>query len=86
MRTFVGVVCSITLFVLLFITALRLEHKVLLVVNGNVWSEYNFAELPCTIDSLIHLIMINNPTHNPRGIIYYQYHHQTLNSDNKLTY
>jgi len=40
-----------------------------IVVNGDVWSDFNFSLLPLTLPkkTLAHLIMVNNPTHNPEG-------------------
>jgi len=37
------------------------------VVNGDVWSDYDFTQLPRLLDGLAHLVMVANPEHNPRG-------------------
>jgi MurNAc alpha-1-phosphate uridylyltransferase len=36
-----------------------------LVVNADVWTDFPFARLPVEIDSLAHLVMVDNPTHHP---------------------
>tara|TARA_R110002050_G_scaffold1244_4_gene8600 strand:- start:34429 stop:35100 length:672 start_codon:yes stop_codon:yes gene_type:complete len=41
-----------------------------LIVNGDVWTDYNYQELvqkTLPTDSLCHLVLINNPAHNPQG-------------------
>jgi len=37
------------------------------VVNGDVWTDYPFQWLPDTIAGLAHLLLVDNPEHNPRG-------------------
>ncbi|HDY85875.1 hypothetical protein LCGC14_0605080 [marine sediment metagenome] len=41
-----------------------------LIVNGDLWTDYNFqtlVEKPLSAESLCHLVMIVNPPHNPLG-------------------
>ncbi|MFO1422933.1 MAG: nucleotidyltransferase family protein [Candidatus Competibacteraceae bacterium] len=38
-----------------------------LVVNGDVWTDYPFAQLPAAPDALAHLVLVNNPPHHSRG-------------------
>ncbi|RRV04764.1 nucleotidyltransferase family protein [Pseudomonas sp. v388] len=38
-----------------------------LVVNGDVWTDYDFAQLHRPFAGLAHLVMIDNPAHNPAG-------------------
>jgi len=39
-----------------------------LVVNGDIWCDYNFSDLPkFKTDKLAHLILVNNPKHNQEG-------------------
>lgn len=38
-----------------------------LVVNGDVWTDYNFSALPKELSGLAHLVMIDNPAHHPTG-------------------
>ncbi len=37
------------------------------VINGDVWSDYDFSRMVLAKDCLAHLVMVNNPTHHPRG-------------------
>lgn len=39
-----------------------------LVVNGDIWSDYKFNKnFKLSEKSLVHLILVNNPKHNPKG-------------------
>jgi MurNAc alpha-1-phosphate uridylyltransferase len=38
-----------------------------LVVNGDVWTDYDFARLPAEPAGLAHLVMVDNPAQHPRG-------------------
>lgn len=38
-----------------------------LLVNGDVWTDLDLSTLPRAPDGLAHLVMIDNPSHNPRG-------------------
>jgi len=38
-----------------------------LVVNGDVWTDYDFSKLRCAEGKLAHLVMVANPPHNPVG-------------------
>jgi len=38
-----------------------------LVVNGDIWTDYPFAALPRAISGLAHLVLVDNPPHNPQG-------------------
>lgn len=38
-----------------------------LVVNGDVWTDYDFGALPKELSGLAHLVMIDNPAHHPTG-------------------
>lgn len=44
-----------------------LGHEAFLVVNGDVWTDYDFSNLPQQLDGLAHLVMIDNPAHHPKG-------------------
>lgn len=37
------------------------------VVNGDVWTDFDFAELRAAPASLAHLILVDNPAHHPGG-------------------
>jgi MurNAc alpha-1-phosphate uridylyltransferase len=36
-------------------------------VNGDIWSDYDFARLPREPRGLAHLVLVDNPAHNPGG-------------------
>ncbi len=36
-------------------------------VNGDVWCDVNYSQLPQIISGLAHLVLVDNPTHNPNG-------------------
>ncbi|MGY4533589.1 MurNAc alpha-1-phosphate uridylyltransferase [Pseudomonas sp. TE3786] len=38
-----------------------------LVVNGDVWTDYDFHAIPKQLKGLAHLVMIDNPSHHPAG-------------------
>ncbi|WP_248795366.1 N-acetylmuramate alpha-1-phosphate uridylyltransferase MurU [Pseudomonas sp. MWU13-2105] len=38
-----------------------------LVVNGDIWTDYDFASLRRPITGLAHLVMVDNPPHHPAG-------------------
>lgn len=37
------------------------------VVNGDVWTDYDFSALPRQLDGLAHLVLVDNPGHHPQG-------------------
>lgn len=44
-----------------------LGHKPFIVVNGDVFTDYDFAELQKPLQGLAHLVLINNPEHHLEG-------------------
>ena len=38
-----------------------------LVVNGDIWTDYDFSALRQPIAGLAHLVMVDNPAHHPNG-------------------
>ena len=36
-------------------------------INGDIWTDYDFANLPGEPDGDAHLVLVDNPEHNPRG-------------------
>lgn len=38
-----------------------------LVINGDVWTDYPFQQLPSHINGLAHLVLVDNPAHHPQG-------------------
>ncbi|RMG27542.1 MAG: nucleotidyltransferase family protein [Gammaproteobacteria bacterium] len=37
------------------------------VVNGDVWTDYDYRRLPADPDALAHLVLVDNPPHHPEG-------------------
>jgi len=45
-----------------------LGNEPFLVVNGDIWCDYDFSQLPTLNEGKqAHLILVNNPEHNPKG-------------------
>jgi len=63
-----------------------LGNDAFLVVNGDVFCEYDFSLLPKTINDLVHLVMIDNPEHNPKGDFYFHNGRLLETKGSKLTY
>ncbi len=38
-----------------------------IVVNGDVWTDYPFAQLPREPQGFAHLVLVDNPSHHPQG-------------------
>lgn len=38
-----------------------------IVVNGDVWTDYDYAQLPVQLTGLAHLVLVANPPHNTQG-------------------
>lgn len=38
-----------------------------LAINGDIWSDYDFAQLPRAIDADAHLVLVDNPPQHPHG-------------------
>ncbi len=38
-----------------------------LVINGDIWTNFDYSSLQLAEDDLAHLVLIENPTHNPKG-------------------
>lgn len=45
----------------------RIETDPFLVVNGDIWTDYPFAELPQRVSGVAHLVLVDNPPHHPAG-------------------
>jgi MurNAc alpha-1-phosphate uridylyltransferase len=44
-----------------------LGEQPFLVVNGDIWTDYDFARLPPLSQGLAHLVLVDNPAHHPDG-------------------
>lgn len=44
-----------------------LKSDPFIVVNGDIWTDFPFSELPRQLDGLAYLVLVDNPTHHPQG-------------------
>jgi MurNAc alpha-1-phosphate uridylyltransferase len=56
-----------------------------ILVNADVWTDYDFSQLPHTLRGKAHLVLVDNPAHHPEGDFALQ-SHSVRNAGNKLTY
>jgi MurNAc alpha-1-phosphate uridylyltransferase len=45
----------------------RISEECFLAINGDIWTDYDFGKLPREPEGDAHLVMVDNPEHNPRG-------------------
>lgn len=46
----------------------QLDSEPFIVVNGDIWTDLDFAQLPLTLEGALgHLVLVTNPPHNPQG-------------------
>jgi MurNAc alpha-1-phosphate uridylyltransferase len=38
-----------------------------IVVNGDIWTDFDFSRLPASPTGLAHLVLVDNPPHHPQG-------------------
>ncbi len=50
-----------------------LGNEPFLVINGDIWCEHSLSFPNLSSDKLAHLVLIDNPTHNPTGDFVYEY-------------
>jgi MurNAc alpha-1-phosphate uridylyltransferase len=63
------------------------NHDVFLVVNGDIFCRFDFTALPkLSDDKLAHLVLVDNPEHNPDGDFALINGLVTDKQDNKLTF
>lgn len=56
-----------------------------ILVNGDIWTDYNFENLPQTFPGKAHLVLVDNPAHHREGDFALDTNLLSL-SGNKLTY
>ena len=58
-----------------------------LVINGDIWTDYPFQQLyGLTPQGLAHLVLVNNPEHNPDGDFYLEHNRLTESGNHKYTF
>jgi N-acetyl-alpha-D-muramate 1-phosphate uridylyltransferase len=45
----------------------RISEEPFIAINGDIWTDYDFAALPREPASDAHLVLVDNPAHNARG-------------------
>lgn len=56
------------------------------VVNGDIFTDYDFARLPAAPDAEAHLVLVDNPAHHPEGDFFIATGRLTGSGDCRLTY
>ena len=44
-----------------------ISDEVFIVINGDIFCDYDISNLPSSLTGLAHLVLVNNPFHNPIG-------------------
>ena len=57
-----------------------------IVTNADIFTDFDYRSLPKQLDSDAHLVMVNNPPHNPRGDFAYDNGRILADGSEKLTY
>jgi MurNAc alpha-1-phosphate uridylyltransferase len=57
-----------------------------LVVNGDVWTDYNFSSIRLAEGDLAHLVLIDNPSHHPQGDFPYEAGRVVTCAPSRLTF
>ena len=63
-----------------------LGNEAFVLVNGDVWCDFDFSSLPSKLKGLAHLVMVNNPDHNAEGDFSLQEKMLRQTGEKKLTY
>lgn len=63
-----------------------LGDKPFLVINGDVWCDYPCLPQPLAQNDLAHLVLVNNPEHNPNGDFILQNGRVSGDGENRLTF
>ncbi len=58
----------------------RVSDEPFMAINGDIWTDYDFATLPHEPDGDAHLVLIDNPDHHPRGDFVLMPNRQVLSS------
>ncbi len=57
-----------------------------LVVNGDVWCDFDYSQAPQLQDQLAHLVLVDNPPHNPSGDFALRLNRVVAESTDRLTF
>ena len=64
----------------------RLGTEPFIVINGDIWCDYPVQRLPHHPEGLAHLVMVDNPPHNPQGDFCLNNGSLQAEGESKLTY
>ncbi len=56
------------------------------VVNGDIWTDYPFDQLPQRLDGLAHLVLVGNPPQHPQGDFFLQDGKVSVEGEPRLTF
>ena len=63
-----------------------LGDNLFILINADIWTDYNISLLPNKLAGLAHLVMVNNPQHNPEGDFYLESGMLVSKAVQKFTY
>ncbi|MFW9267044.1 N-acetylmuramate alpha-1-phosphate uridylyltransferase MurU [Pseudomonas sp. NR3] len=65
-----------------------LGDEAFLVVNGDIWTDFDFSTLPRSLHASAHLVLVDNPEHHPDGdfVLTDGKVHEGASTADKLTY
>ena len=64
----------------------KLGNKPFIVMNADIWCDHTLSFADLSGDKLAHLVLVNNPAHNPKGDFVYQYGKVYNTGKNYLTF
>ncbi|MDH5573461.1 MAG: nucleotidyltransferase family protein, partial [Gammaproteobacteria bacterium] len=57
-----------------------------MVINGDIWCDYPLIQLPDEPQGLAHLVLVQNPEHNPQGDFSFNGKTLAVEGENKFTF
>ena len=63
-----------------------IDDEVFVVINADIWTDYEYACLPANPSALAHLVMVDNPAHHPQGDFHLHNNRLSSTGDPRLTY
>ena len=62
------------------------QDEYFIAVNGDIWSDFDFSTLQYQTDKQCHLVLVNNPEHNPQGDFAFSADSISSNGDEHYTF
>jgi len=63
-----------------------LQNEYFIAINGDIWSDFDFSTLQYQTDKQCHLVLVNNPEHNPQGDFAFSADSISNNGDKHYTF